>query len=330
MQTKKMIAQQLVSLEDIKAARDIIKGRLHRTGMASSSQLNQQLGIQLYFKQEMFQKTGAFKVRGALNKLHHMSAAEKEKGVITISAGNHAQALAWGAAQYGVNATVVMPATAVHSKVDATKGYGGEVILTDQGLMDTCLAIQAERDLTLVHPFDDPYIIAGQGTMGLEIWEDVRNVDIAVIGIGGGGMISGVSAALKALSPDVRIIGVEPEHSCAMYQSLQAGTPVTLDVNKTVADGLAAPFAGSHNLAHVQAFVDQVVKVTDDEIVDAMLDIMEWIKVLPEPAAAAPYAAIVNRKFEFEPGANVVCLLSGGNVDRDRLFDMMKGVGDKN
>ena len=115
-----------------------------------------------------------------------------------------------------------------------------------------------------------------------------------------------------------------------MYQSLQAGTPVTLDVNKTVADGLAAPFAGSHNLAHVQAFVDQVVKVTDDEIVDAMLDIMEWIKVLPEPAAAAPYAAIVNRKFEFEPGANVVCLLSGGNVDRDRLFDMMKGVGDKN
>ena len=325
-----MIAQQLVSLEDIKAARDIIKGRLHRTQMVSSSQLNQQLGIQLSFKQEMFQKTGAFKVRGALNKLHHMREAEKEKGVITISAGNHAQALAWGAAQYGIDATVVMPATAVQGKVDATKGYGGEVILTDQGLMDTCLSIQKERNLTLVHPFDDPYIIAGQGTMGLEIWEDVPEIDIAVIGIGGGGMISGTSAALKALNPDVKIIGVEPEHSCAMYQSLEVGSPVTLDVNKTVADGLAAPFAGTHTLAHVQAYVDEVVKVTDDEIVSAMLDIMEWIKVLPEPAAAAPYAAIVNRRFEFEPGANVVCLLSGGNVDRGRLFEMMQGIEARN
>ena len=316
--------EKLVSIASILEARSIIKNRLHRTPMTGSSQLSRQYGVQLMFKQEMFQKTGAFKVRGALNKLHHMSDKARQRGVVTLSAGNHAQALAWGAAQYGAPSTVVMPATAVQGKVDATRAYGGDVILTDQGLMDTCLAIQKERNLTLIHPFDDPHIIAGQGTMGLEILEDVPDVDVVVTGIGGGGMISGVAAALKALKPDVKIVGVEPEHSSAMHQSVAHGSPITLKVNKTVADGLAAPFAGTHTLAHVQALVDKLVLVSDEEIVAAMLDIMEWCKVVPEPAAAAPFAAIVNRKFNIEPGAKVVCILSGGNIDRARLRSLLQ------
>lgn len=317
-------ADSLVSLDAIRSAQRVIQGRLHRTASVPSSQLSRQYGLNLFFKQEMFQKTGAFKVRGALNKLEHLTDAEKEKGVITISAGNHAQALAWGARQCDVQSTVVMPVTAVQSKVEATKAYGGEVILTAEGLMDTCLTIQRARDLTLVHPFDDPHIIAGQGTMGVEIIEDVPDVDVVVTGIGGGGMISGVAAAVKALKPEVKVIGVEPAHSCAMHQSVAAGKPITITTNKTVADGLAAPFAGVHNLAHVQALVDEIAIVTDEEIVEAMLDIMEWCKVLPEPAAAASFAAVANGKCSIPAGATVVCLLSGGNVDRSRLKELMQ------
>lgn len=309
----------LVSLADLQAAQQVIAGQLHRTPVATSTQLSQRYGCRLFFKQEMFQKTGAFKVRGALNTLHHLPEAARKKGVITISAGNHAQALAWSATAAGVASTVVMPATAVEAKVIATRAYGGEVILTEAGLMDTCLQIQAERDLTLVHPFDDPHIIAGQGTMGLEILEDLPEVDVVITGIGGGGMISGVAAAVKALRPAAKVFGVEPRGSNAMYQSLEAGHPVTLAHNKTVADGLAAPFAGTHTLAHVQAFVDEVVLVEEEEIVRAMFDIMEWCKVLPEPAAAASFAAVASKKIDLPPDATVVCILSGGNVDRARL-----------
>ena len=315
--------RELVTLDEIREAQRIIQGRLHRTVMISSQQLDRRYNLELKFKPEMFQKTGAFKVRGVLNKLYHMPDEEKQKGVVTISAGNHAQALAWGASQYGVQATVVMPATAVRSKVDATRGYGGEVVLTENSLMDTCLAIQKERDLTLVHPFDDPYIIAGQGTMGLEIFEDVADIDTVVVGIGGGGMISGVATAIKSLNPEVKIIGVEPEHSDAMHQSKAAGVPVTLKRNETVADGLAAPFGGTHTLAHVNAFVDDLVIVTDDEVVDAMCEIMEWCKVVPEPAAAASFAAVKTGKVKCNAGSTVVCLLSGGNVDRDRLEKLL-------
>ncbi len=313
----------LVSLEDIQGAQRVIAGRLHRTPVAGATQLSQRHGCRLFFKQEMFQKTGAFKVRGGLNALHHLSEEARKKGVITISAGNHAQALAWSATAAGVASTVVMPATAVQAKVNATRAYGGEVILTEAGLMDTCLQIQSERDLALVHPFDDPHIIAGQGTMGLEIIEDVPNVDVVITGIGGGGMISGVAAAVKALRPSVRVIGVEPVGSNAMHQSVEAGQPVTLKHNKTVADGLAAPFAGTHTLAHVQAFVDEVVLVEEEEIVTAMFDVMEWCKVLPEPAAAASYAAIASGKIDLPVDATVVCILSGGNVDRARLQTLL-------
>src|SRR5258708_4521605 len=271
----------------------------------------------------MFQKTGSFKVRGVLNKLHHLSEADKQKGVITLSAGNHAEALAWGARKAGIHATVVMPAHAVRSKVEATRGYGAEIVQTEGDLLATCLAIQKERGLTLVHPFDDPLIIAGHGTIGLEILEDLPQVDVVVVGVGGGGLISGIAALLKARKPTVKVFGVEPEGASGMSQSLQRGEPVHLDKVNTIADGLAAPFAGEHTLAHVQAFVDKVVIVSDQEIVNAMGLIMERCKVLAEPAAASTLAAVLSGKLSLPPGATVLCVLSGGNIDRERLKTLL-------
>jgi len=186
-------------------------------------------------------------------------------------------------------------------------------------VLETCLTIQKERGLTLVHPFDDPMIIAGQGTVGMEILEDVPEVDAVVVGVGGGGLISGIATAVKVDKPEVKVIGVEPEGASAMTQSLQRGEPVHLDRVDTVADGLAAPFAGRHTLAHVQAYVDDLVIVSDREIVEAMGLILERCKVVAEPAAASTLAALLSGKVSLPQGFTVVCVLSGGNVDRERL-----------
>ena len=316
---------QLVDREQLIQAQQVIRGRVHRTRMIGSEQLGRRYGTRLYFKPELFQKTGAFKVRGVLNALEHMPAEDRRRGVISISAGNHAQALAWGAAQFGMESTIVMPASAVKSKIEATRAYGGHVVLTDGDLMETCATLQKERNLTLVHPFDHPDIIAGQGTIGLEILEDVPDVDVIISGIGGGGLISGIAAAIKTQRPEVRMIGVEPAGSCAMKQSVEQGEPVRLTTNHTVADGLAAPFAGVHTLAHVQAYVDELVLVTDDEIVEAMFTLLEWCKIVPEPAAASSFAALMHGKIKVEPESTVVCILSGGNIDRRRMVDLLTG-----
>ena len=309
----------LIEQDDILAAREVIMGRVHRTPVMGSSYLGRQVNVQLHFKLELFQKTGSFKPRGVLNKLYHLSPEDRQKGVITLSAGNHAQALAWAATQSDIPSTVVMPAASLRSKVEATQSYGGEVVLTEGDLLETCLRVQKERGLTLVHPFDDPMIIAGQGTVGVEILEDVPEVDAVIVGVGGGGLISGIATALKAKKPEIKVIGVEPEGASAMTQSLQRGEPVHLDRVDTVADGLAAPFAGQHTLAHVQAYVDDLVIVSDQEIVEAMGLILERCKVVAEPAAASTLAALLSGKVSLPRGSIVVCVLSGGNVDRERL-----------
>lgn len=313
----------MVDLNDINAARKVIEGRLHRTPTMGSTYLGEQIGAQLVFKLEMFQKTGSFKPRGVLNNMHHLSDEEKQRGVISLSAGNHAQALSFVATASGVASTIVMPANAVQSKVDATRGYGGEVVLTDEDLLETTFAIQKERGLTLVHPFDSLNTIAGTGTLGMEILEDVPDVDVVVVGIGGGGLISGVAAAIKLQRPDAKVIGVEPEGAPGMTLSLKEGKPVHLDSVNTIADGLAAPFVGDHNLEHVQKYVDDVVLVNDAEIIDAMLMILERCKVLAEPAAASTYAALMSGKVNIPSGSKVVCVLSGGNIDRERLRSVL-------
>lgn len=309
----------MIGLTEINAAQHVIAGRLHRTPVMRSTFLGEQIGARLSFKLEMFQKTGSFKPRGVLNNMHHLSEAEKRQGVISLSAGNHAQALSYVATQAGIPSVIVMPANAVQSKVEATRGYGGEVVLTDADLLQTALALQRERGLTLVHPFDHPMTIAGTGTLGLEIVEDVPDVDIVVVGIGGGGLISGVATAIKLKKPTTQVIGVEPVGAPGMTESLRQGKPVRLDRLQTIADGLAAPFVGEHNLAHVQKYVDEVVLVTDDDIIQAMRLLLERCKVLAEPAAASTYAALLAGKVRVPSDATVVCVLSGGNIDQERL-----------
>jgi len=313
----------LITRDDLLAAQAVIAGRVHRTPIIGSTYLSDLTGLDLRFKLELFQKTGSFKPRGVLNKLHHLTPEEKARGAITLSAGNHGQALSWAATTSGIRSLVVMPTTAVRSKVEATRGYGGEVVLTSEGLMDTCSALQRERGMTLVHPFDDPMIIAGAGTVGLEIAEDVPDVDAVLVGVGGGGLISGVATAIKASCPKARVIGVEPEDACAMSLSLAQGAAVHLDNVNTVADGLAAPFAGEHTLAHVQARVDDIVIVNDDEIVAAMRLILERCKVVAEPAAASTLAALLSDKVSLPAGSMTVCVLSGGNVDWEGLKRLM-------
>ena len=313
------INDKIVPYQEALAAQEVISGKVHRTPVVSSTYLGSLTHTELYLKLELFQKTGSFKPRGVLNKLHHLSSEYRKKGVISISAGNHAQALAWVAAQLDIPSTIVMPSGSLRSKIEATQGYGGEVILTEDNLLETCLEIQKERDLTLIHPFDDPKIIAGQGTIGIEILEDLPEVDVVIVGIGGGGLISGIAMTLKEKKPGIKVIGVEPEGASAMSQSLQRGEPVHLERVDTIADGLSAPFAGQYTLAHVQAYVDGIVIVSDQEIVEAMKLILERCKVTAEPAAASTLAALLSNKVSVPHGAKVLLVLSGGNIDQESL-----------
>lgn len=315
----------LVTLSDVRQARTVVAPYVHHTPIFSASTLGQMLGIELYFKAELFQKTGSFKVRGALNKVNSLTPDEKARGVIAISAGNHAAGLAYAASVMGTQARIVMPESAVKAKVEATRSYGGIPVLHGdmKGLMTRARELQVEHQLTFVHPFDDPYIIAGQGTVGLEILEDLPDVDVVLAPIGGGGLASGVAAVVKALRPSARVIGVEPVGAAAMHASLQAQRPVTLEQIQTVADGLAAPFGGEHTLAHIKALVDEVVLVTDADIIEAMFMVMERSKLFVEPAAAAGFAALLAHKAAVQPGERVVCILSGGNVDRERVKQIL-------
>lgn len=316
----------LITKAEIVAAGKVIASRLHRTPVQTSTYLSDTLGVALYLKMEMFQKTGSFKTRGVLNRLKHMTEAEKKKGVITLSAGNHAQAVSWAAAEAGVPATVVMPKGAVQAKIDATRGYGGQIILTDGDLLQTCMKLKEERDLMLIHPFDHMDTIAGTGTVGQEIIEDVPDIGLIVVGVGGGGLISGVAAAAKMHRPDIRVVGVEPEGAPTMTRSLNQGSPAHLTEVDTIADGLAAPFVGAHNLRHVQAYVDDIVLVADEDIAMAMAIILERCKVLAEPAAAASVAALLSNKIPIGDTRSALCILSGGNIDSIRLSQLLSGT----
>ena len=314
---------ELVTIADIKSAASAIKGHVHRTVQGASTYLNSVSNSRVSLKLELFQKTGSFKARGVINTLRQLSPEECAAGVISLSAGNHAQALAWGAAKLGIQATIVMPTWAVESKVAATKGYGGNVIQTDGDLLATALELQKERGLTLVHPFDDKRVIAGQGTVGLEIVEDVPDVDVVLVACGGGGLLSGVAVAIKALKPNARVIAIEPEGAAAMAISVKEGSPQRLAKMSTVADGLAAPFAGPHTLRHVQAFVDEIIVIPDSEILAGMRVLMERCKLFVEPSAGAAIAPLLNGRVKFERGASVVPIVCGGNIDLERLKTMI-------
>lgn len=313
----------LVSLDAIREAQAAIAPHVHMTPVMGSSYLGRRAGAWVVLKLELFQKTGSFKARGVINTLRQLTHDERERGVISLSAGNHAQALAWGAARFGIHATIVMPANAVPTKVAATREYGGEVIQTSGDLLQTALDLQQERGLTLVHPFDDLRVIAGQATVGMEILTQVPEVDVVIVACGGGGLISGVAAAIKQRRPKVRVIGVEPEGAAGMTRSLAAGSPQRLDSLNTIADGLAAPFAGTRNLAHCQAYVDDWFVVPDSEIVEAMRVLMSRCKVVPEPAGAAAVVPLLTERLTLPPGATVVPIVCGGNIELSKLKELL-------
>jgi len=311
--------------EDFDRARDNVAPHVHHTPMLTSRSLSEATGFDVRLKAELFQRGGAYKVRGPLNKIAHMSDEERARGVICSSAGNHSQGVAIAARQYGVKAVVVMAENATKSKIAATEGYGAEVVLHGQiwdEANEKALELLEERGLTYIHPFDDPQLIAGQGTLGLEILDDFPDVELAIVPIGGGGLISGVSMALKATNPNIRVIGVESSGAPAMKESVEAGHRITLDHVDCVIDGLRVMRVGENTRSVVSRFVDEIVTLPDSQIFEAVLWLMERAKLVTEGAAAAPVGALLQGLIQAEPGTRVAVVLSGGNLDVEQLRGM--------
>jgi threonine dehydratase len=310
----------VLTAADVRAARERIAALVHRTPTLQSASLGEMLGgVELHLKAELFQRTGSFKPRGVANKLLTLSDDEKVRGFVTISRGNHAQALAYAATAIGTHATVVMAADAVPAKINATRAYGGEVILTEGDIWQLCQRLMDERQLTLVHPFDDDAVMAGQGTIGLELLDDVPEVETLIVPVGGGGLIAGIATAVKDVRPSVRIVGVEAEASDAMAEALRAGASVQIGNRRTIADGINAPYAGERCLEVVQRLVDEMVAVSEEEIVAGLRLLLERSKLAAEPAAATPIAALLAGRVRTRAGERVACLVSGGNLDLDTL-----------
>jgi threonine dehydratase len=305
------------TLDDIRVAARQLEGRIHRTPMVTSSALDERFGAELVLKAELFQKTGSFKVRGLLTKLLRLSAEERERGVITVSAGNAAGALAWAARNAGVPATVVMAKTAVPAKVDAARGYGATVELVEGDLMAQYERIRDERKLTGVHPFDDEDVITGHASLGLELLEDRPDIDTVLVPVGGGGLISGVALAVKLVKPEIRVIGIEPEQADVVSRSLAAGEPQKLPTARSIADGLAAPVCGTRNLPLIQQYVDDVIRVSEEALLEATRLVMSRTKLALEPAAAAPFAAMIQG---LRPDGVTAAVVSGGNLDVAKLM----------
>ncbi len=306
----------MISLVDVESARETIAGRLYRTPILRSATLSAQLGIDARFKAELFQRTGSFKVRGAVTRLAELAEEEKRRGVISISAGNHAQAVAWASREAGVDALIVMWRGADALKVAATRGYGAAV---DQEASDPAGAFRrldeliAETGRVLVHPFDDPAVIAGQGTMGLEILEDVPEADVVLVPVGGGGLVSGIAVALAGARPATRVVAVEPELAPALHDALAAGHSVPV-VPRSAADALNAPFAGGACVEICRALGVESVLVGEDDLAEAFGWLYMRMKLAAELGAAASLAALLSGKVVLEPGQTAVVVVSGGNV----------------
>ncbi|MCC6703479.1 MAG: pyridoxal-phosphate dependent enzyme [Thermomicrobiales bacterium] len=323
--TRTAIAHLPVTIDDIRAARERIMPSLRRTPLIPSPALSAETGFDVAFKAENLQLTGSFKARGALNAIMQLTEEERARGVTTFSAGNHGAGLAFAASTVGAKCRVYMAKNAVPAKVDAIRGFGAEIVFGEtiaeaSELMKRAIA---EEGLVFLSPFDDVAVVAGQGVVGLEILEDAPDVDAIVVPIGGGGLIAGIALAVKTLKPDVTIVGVEPTGAAVVSKSLASGRVERLDKVETIADGLAAPFAGEITQEIIAACVDRVVIVTDDEIAAAIGPVMSRTKLMPEPSGVAAFAALATGKTGIPAGSKVVCLLSGGNVGLDRLASFL-------
>ncbi len=310
-----------LTLTDFVAARARIAEHIKHTPLLPSRQLSELTGFDVRLKAENFQTVGSYKIRGPLNKFAQMSEEEKRRGVVCSSAGNHAQGVALAARIYGIRAVICMATNATPAKIAATKAYGGEVVLHGtiwDEANEKAKELVRDEGLTYVHPFDDAQLIAGQGTLGLEIIQDWPDVDAVIVPIGGGGLIAGVSMAVKSHNPTIKVIGVESSDGPAMKASVDAGSLQTIDC-RTVIDGLRVRRAGELNFSVVQRYVDEIVTLPDREIFDAMLWVMERCKLVIEGAAAAPVGALMHGLVKMPPGSRVAAVLSGGNVNLDQL-----------
>jgi threonine dehydratase len=312
----------VIPLPAIREAAARIAGKVHRTPLLSSRSIGERAAVRLWLKCESLQRTGSFKPRGALNKILSLTAAERARGLVTVSAGNHAQAVAWAARIAGAAAAVVMPEEAPRSKLEAVRAYGAELILhPDRAtLFDRLHAVREERGLTFVHPFDDPDVLAGAGTAGLEILEDLPDAEVILVPVGGGGLLGGIASAVKQVRPAARVIAVELAAGPGLGPALAAGQPVKVSRPDTLADGMTPPFVGALPLAIAREAVDDVVTVTEAEIVEGMRWLMTRAKLYVEGAGAAATGALLAGKV---PGlareTRVVAVVSGGNLDLDRV-----------
>jgi threonine dehydratase len=315
----------LVQRNAIEQAAEALRTVVVRTPLLPAPWLEQQLGVPVRLKCENLQHAGAFKIRGAYNAMAKLSATERDRGVITYSSGNHGQAVALAARTFGVPAVVVMPTTAPLIKVDGAKAFGAEVVL--EGTTSTerhrkAMEIAADRGLTVIPPFDHPDIIAGQGTVGREILEDWPEVTAVLVPVGGGGLLSGIGAFMKQACPDCRVIGVEPENADAMYQSRRAGHAVTIEARATIADGLMPVRPGDLTFEHAQAYVDEIVRVSDEAIADATRRVLTSSKLIVEFSGAATVAALTSGAYK--PSGPVVAVLSGGNLDPVKAAELLR------
>ncbi|TWH46457.1 threonine ammonia-lyase [Sporomusa sp. KB1] len=306
-----------ISLEDIKKARETLTGIAVRTELAYTNTLSDLTSNHVYLKMENQQRTGSFKLRGAYNKVASLSAAEKKTGIIASSAGNHAQGTALAGTLFGISSTIVMPKNAPLSKVKATKGYGAKVVLQggvyDEAYAEAC-RIQKEQQLTFIHPFNDPMVIAGQGTIALEILDDLPDVEAIVVPIGGGGLISGVALAIKNVKPSVKVIGVQTKNMPSMVESIAQKKIITCNGSPTIADGIAVKTPGDITFELVQRYVDDIVTVDEEEIASAILLLLERVKTISEGSGAVSVAAVLNRMPEYK-NRKIAAIISGGNID---------------
>ena len=305
----------MLTLKEFKEARGVLSGVIRNTSLVYSPAFSKATGNQIYIKPENMQVTGAYKIRGAYYKISTLSDEEKARGLVTASAGNHAQGVAYAAQAAGVSATIVMPTTTPLVKVNNTKDYGAKVVLHGETFDDAAelaAKLSEEEGLTYVHPFNDPAIATGQGTISYEIFQDLPDVDVILVPIGGGGLATGVSTLAKLLNPNVTVIGVGPSGAASMKASLDAGHVVTLDRVETIADGVAVKTPGDQIFPYIQKNIDDIITIPDDELVDAFLDMMEKHKMIVENAGLLPIAALSHLKCR---GKNVVPVLSGGNMD---------------
>ncbi|HAJ65666.1 MAG TPA: serine/threonine dehydratase [Clostridiales bacterium] len=314
-----------VCLDDIKAASERLAPYVKRTPILRAEKLDDDLGCEVYFKPECLQKTGSFKIRGATNKILSLTQEEKDRGIIASSSGNHAQGVAYAAGLLGIKATIVLPTNAPQVKVDNTRALGAEVVQYGFGSIERykkLYEIVAEKGYTVVHSFNDPALIAGQGTVGYEIMQDLSDVDTVVVPLGGGGVLAGVAVAVKESNPAVRVVGVEPSRIPRYSESRKAGKPVEVELQDTVADGLMITTTGSNTYPIIEKYVDEVIPVDDEYIVRALNEIVYKGKVLVEPSAAIGVAAVLSGALKVRKDEKVCFVLTGGNIDPNKLCEL--------